>query len=189
MRAFGWGLVLLTATLGAQGPDGAATYSDPQKRFTFTYPPAFGRPEKGSDDGVGDRVAAVRFPAFLGTEAVLTKGPVTVDRQALGGLYDLFTRQAIPEAELPPILAALAPVTPDNFCALLGQVDHLARPEALSDRARAMARAADALGHVAPRVIACTRAGATITFDKEAGLGPGTGRRRVYGAIRFLPPP
>jgi hypothetical protein len=189
MRVLVLCLVLLMATLAAQGLDGSITYADPQRRFTFTYPAAFGQPETGTDHGVGDRVASFRFPALPGTEAVLTKGPVTVDRQALGGLYDLFTRQAIPEAELPPILEALAPVTPETFCPLLGQTDHLLRPAALSDKARAMARATDVLGNVAPKVIACTRTGSTITFDKEAGLGPGGARRRVFGAIRFLPSP
>jgi len=39
-------------------------YQDPQKRFAFSYPSEFGASSAGTDDGFGDRVAAVRFSAF-----------------------------------------------------------------------------------------------------------------------------
>jgi len=39
-------------------------YQDPQKRFEFTYPAAFGAPSAGTDSGFRDRVAAIRFSEF-----------------------------------------------------------------------------------------------------------------------------
>ena len=38
----------------------------------------------------------------------------------------------------------------------------------------------------APNVSRCTASGDTISFDKEAGMAPGSARRRTYGSIRFL---
>ena len=180
--------VLLLIALAPAAGWQLQTYEDPEKRFTFRYPAVFGQPERGTDDGFRERVAAVRF-AKVNLEAVLTQGPVTVDRQAIGGLYDTMARQVIPEAALPRILQALAPVTADSFCDLLAATTHIARPETLSAKELQMARAADGLGHDAPRVLVCRRAGDTVTFHKEAGIGPGGGRRHVFGAIRFLPAP
>jgi len=131
----------------------------------------------------------VRFQSFIGVEAVLTKGPVTVDRQAIGSLRDYFGRELIPDAMWPSIAAAIPPATAENFCALFASTDHLAGVTTLSARVLEVARGADAIGNLDPKVIACTRTGTTVVFDKEAGLGPGAGRRRVYGAIRFLPAP
>ena len=178
-------LVCLCAGLSAQSSADWQTYSDPQKRFTFSFPSVFGIAESTGVDG-GDRVAAVRFRVMIGMEAVLNKGPVTVERQALGGLYDVFARDILPDAYRPAVIAALAPVTADNFCSLMAKTDHLLRPGALPEKALQAARATDTMGHVAPKTVACKRNGQTITFDKEAALGPGSGRRRVYGAIRFL---
>ena len=175
----------LCVALSAQAPSDWQTYSDPQKRFTFSFPSIFGIAESTGVDG-GDRVAAVRFRVMIGMEAVLNKGPVTVERQALGGLYDVFARDILPDAYRPAVIAALVPVTADNFCSLMAKTDHLLRPGALPEKALQAARATDTMGHVAPKTVACKRNGQTITFDKEAGLGPGSGRRRVYGAIRFL---
>ncbi len=180
-------LACLCASLSAQQSSSDwAKYEDPRKRFSFLYPSAFGLPEPSGGDGVGDRIAALRFRSLIGTEAVLIRGPVTVERQALGGLYDVFAREIIPENQLAPVLAAITPVTPENFCSLLARTDHLVRPATLSEKALQAARATDQMGNIGPKVILCNRTGATITFDKEAGLGPGAGRRRVYGAIRFL---
>src|SRR5688572_14178572 len=84
-------VLIVTAIAGAAAQDaGWMTYRDPQGRFTFQYPPSFGTPGRGTDDGFGDRVAAVRFSNLMGPggEAVLTTGPIVVDIQALGGLYD-----------------------------------------------------------------------------------------------------
>ena len=175
----------LCLPLSAQLPPDWQTYSDPQKRFTFSFPSAFGVAESTGVEG-GNRVTAVRFRIMIGTEAVLNKGLVTVERQALGGLYDVFARDILPDAHRGAVIAALAPVTADNFCTLMKRTDHLLRPGGLSENALQAARATDAMGHVAPKIIVCERNGATITFDKEAALGPGSGRRRVYGAIRFL---
>jgi hypothetical protein len=163
-------------------------YTDPQQRFAFGYPAAFGAPERGTDDGYRERAAAVRF-SRANVEAILTQGAVTVDRQALGGLYDTIARQVIPDAALPRILQAVTPVTAANFCQLLGASAHIIRPESLSAQELQMARAADALGNDAPRVISCQRAGETLTFHKESGVAAGQPRRHVFGAIRFLAAP
>jgi hypothetical protein len=42
-------------------PDSLRTYQDPQGRFQFTYPAAFGMPARGTDNGFRNRTAAVRF--------------------------------------------------------------------------------------------------------------------------------
>ena len=178
-------LVCLCRPFSAQTPAGWQVYSDPQKRFTFSFPSDYGVAEP-SGVGGGDRVAAVRFRVMIGMEAVLNKGLVTVERQALGGLYDVFARDILPDAHRVAVIASLAPVTADNFCTLMRRTDHVLKPGALSEKALQAARATDVMGHVAPKIIVCDRNGATITFDKEAALGPGSGRRRVYGAIRFL---
>ena len=175
----------LGLVLTAQSSPDWQIYSDPQKRFTFSFPSAFGVAESTGFYG-GDRVAAVRFRVMIGLEAVLNKGLVTVERQALGGLYDVFARDILPDAHRPAVIAALAPVTADNFCTLMRRTDHVLKPAGLSEKALQAARATDTMGHVAPKIISCQRDGATITFDKEAALGPGSGRRRVFGAIRFL---
>ena len=39
-------------------------YQDPQNRFKFYYPAEFGAVSPGTDDGVGSRVAAIRFANF-----------------------------------------------------------------------------------------------------------------------------
>jgi hypothetical protein len=75
-------------------------YRDPRGRFSFAYPDTFGTTSPGTNDGFGDRVAAVRFsrfPASLGGEAALTRGFPLVDLQATGGLYDGITLEIFPE--------------------------------------------------------------------------------------------
>ena len=74
-------------------------YTDPQGRFRFEYPASFGAPQRGTNDGFGDRLAAVRFSGLtgLGGEAVLTRGPLVLDMQALGGLYDPIALEVFPE--------------------------------------------------------------------------------------------
>jgi hypothetical protein len=189
-RLNGWTRLMLIVllVLPAAAATQLQTYDDPQKRFTFSYPPAFGAASRGTDDGFRERVAAIRFDR-VNYEAVLTQGQVTVDRQALGGLYDTIARQIIPESALLRILQAVTPVTAANFCELLGATDHVARRADLSAKDLQMARAADALGNDTPRVVTCARRGDVIAFHKEAGLAPGGGRRHVFGAIRFLEAP
>jgi hypothetical protein len=60
-------------------------YVDPRGRFRFTYPSSFGAPYPGTNDGDGDRLAALRFERLstgLGGEAALTRGFPLVDLQA-----------------------------------------------------------------------------------------------------------
>lgn len=87
-------------------PGTLRTYQDPQQRFQFTYPPEFGTPSPGTDNGFRDRTSAIRFSEFsagvharriiLGGEAELTSGPPQLDLQAAGGLYDAITLQIFP---------------------------------------------------------------------------------------------
>jgi hypothetical protein len=66
-------------------------YADPARRFRFFSPASFGEPSPGTNDGFGDRVAAIRFSVFssgIGGEAALTRGSPVIDLQAAGGLYD-----------------------------------------------------------------------------------------------------
>src|SRR6185312_3066055 len=82
------------------------SYQDPQNRFVFTYPPEFGALSPGTNDGFGDRVAAIHFARFsagvqggtlvFGGEAVLTRGFPLFDLQTAGGLYDAITLEIFP---------------------------------------------------------------------------------------------
>jgi hypothetical protein len=188
------GTVLLAGAvhvLSGQTP-GWQPYSDPQKRFSFEHPTAFGTPGRGTDDGFQGRTAALRFPALqgLGGEAVVTSGPITVDVQALGGLYDSFARSVFPDAQLAAVLKVLPPVTPANFCELLGRADHL-QNQTLPPALEAAARQVDAVRHLEPVVHRCDVGGGVVLFHKEATFRSGavTARQHVYGALRFLPPP
>src|ERR1044072_8581662 len=88
-------------------PDSLRSYQDPQNRFQFTWPSAFGAPSPGTDNGFRDRTVAIRFSEFsagihagriiLGGEAVLTSGATQLDLEAAGGLYDAIALQVFPE--------------------------------------------------------------------------------------------
>jgi len=92
----------LTACFAQSG--GQLIYEDPQSRFTFHYPAEFGMPSPGTNNGFGDRVAAIRFARFSagvqggtlvwGGEAALTRGFPLLDLRAAGGLYDEITLSA-----------------------------------------------------------------------------------------------
>jgi hypothetical protein len=172
-------------------------YRDPAGRFVFSYPAAFGTTATGTNDGFGDRVAAVRFSTFstggIGGEAALTKGTPMLDVLAAGGLYDAIAAEA-----LTPSLRALVDtvrprLTPENLCDQIGRerhVDATAGPlSALPATQRTAIEGLDLMGSVAPSLTECTLHGATVTFVKEAGMTGGAARRRVYGAVRFLAPP
>jgi hypothetical protein len=104
------------------------TYQDPQGRFQFTYPAAFGTPAAGTDNGFRNRTAAIRFSEFsagehagriiLGGEAVLTSGAPQLDLQTVGGLYDAITLQIFPEPIVHVIRNALPVSKPDTFARL-----------------------------------------------------------------------
>jgi hypothetical protein len=176
----------------ALAPADWLTYRDPQNRFSFDCPASFGTPGRGTDDGFGGRAAAVRFSALagLGGEAVVTKGPMTVDVQALGGLYDPFARSVFPDAELAAVMKALPAIAPANFCTLLGSTDRLQR-QTLPQRLEAPARRLDAIRNLQPVVHRCEVTGDVAVFHKEATFesGAASARQHIYGALRFLAGP
>jgi len=179
------------------------TYKDPQNRFQFTYPAAFGAPAPGTDNGFRNRTAAIRFSGFsagvhagriiLGGEAVLTSGPPLLDLQAAGGLYDAITLQVFPVPVANVIRNALPVLTPDNFCDAIGRERHLdpadQRLAGLTGQQRAAIPSVDRMGTAAPKVLRCDVVGGTVTFEKVAAPDPAAPPRHVYGAIRFLPAP
>lgn len=175
------------------GQQSWATYRDAQGRFSFEYPSAFGEPGPGTDDGFGGRAAAVRFSDLggLGGEAVLTTGPVLVDVQALGGLYDALALQIFPDAMREQVVAARPPVTRESFCELLAVEDHLRSATDLDAAIRDAVREIDRMRNVDPRVVACRTDADTVVFHKEATYTTGavSARQHVYGAVRFLEGP
>lgn len=182
---------------GSGQPTELADYRDPAGRFGFSYPVAFGTTARGTNDGFGDRVAAIRFSIFsrggIGGEAALTKDAPMLDIQAAGGLYDAIAREALTASLLALIDRALPRLTVHNLCEQLGRERHLDVAAAAFAAVPAAQRNAiaelDRLGNVAPGVTECTVAGNTVAFLKEAATVDGGPRRRVYGAVRFLPEP
>ena len=176
MRHCGW-LLALAAT--AQ----TTTYRDPRNRFEFTYPSAFGAASPGTNDGFGDRIAAIRFAAApsLGGEAALTRGFPVLDRQAAGGLYDSITLGIFPDRQRAAILRDLPPLTPANFCDTIARTEHIAGPP--------LVLRVDRMRNVEPKVLRCDVSGATVTFDKEVSSEAGGPRQHVFGAVRFLREP
>ena len=170
-----------------------ATYRDERGRFEFRYPPEYGTPGRGTDDGFRDRVAAVRFSALsgLGGEAAVTKARVVIDIQAAGGLYDEVTLQLFPDPMRQRLEAVLPPLTIENFCAILGQPDHLPANSGLDPKIEDLVRSADRVRNIDPKVVQCNRSGPVVTFHKEATFISGAmkARQHLYGAVRFLPAP
>ena len=169
-------------------------YRDAAGRFQFDYPPTFGPPETGTDNGFGGRAAAIRFATFstqgIGGEAVLVTGTPSVSVLALGGLYDDIASGTLPDPVKAAVAKALPRLSAANFCAQLRADRHIdvrAPPfAALNDRQRDALHSLDTMGHVAPRLHRCETRGDAITFHKDAAMIAGGPRRHVYGAIRFL---
>ena len=180
-------------------------YTDPQNRFSFSYPPTFGTPSQGSNNGFGDRVAAIQFSAFssgvqngqitLGGEAALTKGFVLVDIQALGGLYDSIILEALPETLRSNTLSNLPKLTIENFCGELSKEQHLDLSKSvfasLSQQQKDAIVSMDKIRNIGPKVIRCDVNIDTVTFHKEVTFesGKAKSRQNIYGAIRFLKSP
>lgn len=177
-----------SATLLAQAP--MATYRDGRGRFSVSHPVTWGTPGVGTDDGFGDRIAAIKFPNLegLGGELSLVRGRLSIDIQALGGLYDDISLSALPDAVQQQVIARLTRVTPDSFCRLLGAADHLGNVQGLSATIVNLARRVDRVRNVDPRVLQCTLEGDMVTFHKEATfeVPAGPTRQHIFGAIRFL---
>jgi hypothetical protein len=182
--------------------DTLATYSDPQRRFSFSYPASFGSITPGTNSGFQKRVAAFRFQDFssvvrqgrilLGGEAVLTTGAITVDMQALGGLYDPFGMEAFPTGMRTIVEQQLPLLDVSNFCGELAKESHVdlkgAWLASLAPSAKEGIVRLDQLRNIDPKVIRCDVKGDTIVFDKEATFTSGTvsARQHIYGAVRFL---
>ena len=171
-------------------------YVDPAGRFRFFYPAEFGEPSRGTNDGFGDRVAAIRFGGWssgLGGEAALTRGSPVVDIQAAGGLYDEITLEIFPNPIRRIVVRALAPLGVTNVCQQISQEQHLdpGSPAlaGLTGQQRAAIAAVDRMRNVDPRVLRCVVDGSTVTFDKDTASQPAGPRQHVYGAIRFLDAP
>lgn len=177
-------------------------YADPQNRFSFSYPPAFGNPSQGTNNGFGDRVAAIRFSEFssgvhagkivLGGEVILTKGFVLVDVQALGGLYDSISLEIFPETMRSNIIANLPTLTATNFCNELARAQHIDLNKSafasLNQQQKDAIMTIDRTRNIDPKVIRCDVSGNTVAFHKEATFesGQAKSRQNIYGAIRFL---
>jgi hypothetical protein len=184
---------------------GWVTYSDPQGRFRFSYPPAFGEVGRGTNEGFGNRVAAIRFSRFssgsqdgqilLGGEAVLTRGPVMLDVQAAGGLYDSISLEMFPAPIRNSIVGSLPPLTAPNLCGELAREQHvdIAQPSlaALTPQQKDAVVRLDGMRNGNPKVLRCGVAGDTVTFHKEvtAQFGQASSRQHIYGAVRFLKAP
>lgn len=172
-------------------------YGDPARRFRFSYPASFGDPSPGTNDGFGDRVAAIRFSVFsssgIGGEAALTRGFPVIDIQAAGGLYDAIALEIFPDAIRLQILGALTPLSAANFCRQIAAEQHVDPQAAVFSKLTAQQRtalaSADRMRNVNPRVLRCDVEGPTVTFDKEVAFAPGGPRQHVYGAVRFLEAP
>jgi hypothetical protein len=186
--------VALALALGQAEP--AVRYVDPQGRFEFRYPAAFGNPLPGTNNGFGDRVAAIRFsllppsPRRLGGEATLTRGFPLIDLQAAGGLYDAITLEIFPEPLRRTIVGALPRLAPASFCREAVRPQHLDPADqalaSLTERQKTAVAEVDRMRNVESRMVSCVADGNTVTFDKETASAPGGPRQRIYGAIRFL---
>ncbi|MEO7191944.1 MAG: hypothetical protein ABI051_12890 [Vicinamibacterales bacterium] len=194
IRTSGVAAVLAASlTLGASDrlvaqrpPSDWLTYNDPQGRFSFAYPPSFGAASVGMDDGFQERAAAVHLQS-INAEAVLTQGAVLVDRQALGGLYDHLGLQLLPDPQRARVVAALPPLTRENFCAMLTAADHVDRRPVPAD-VLAAARKVDRFGHTDPQVQVCDGTDASIRFSVGSLVDgtAGSPRRFAFGSVRFL---
>ena len=189
--------VAIVMALGLAQAAPQREYSDPARRFRFSYPASFGDASPGTNNGFGDRVAAIRFSVFssngIGGEAALTRGFPVIDIQAAGGLYDAITLEVFPDALRRQIVGMLAPLSAANFCTQIAMEQHV-DPQgpafaALTAPQRAALASADRMRNVNPRVLRCDVDGSTVTFDKEVAFAPGSPRQHVYGAVRFLGAP
>jgi hypothetical protein len=191
--------VLLASALWRSGSASVEllVYEDPKGRFTFTYPPGFGAPSRGANDGFADRAAAIRFAAFssegVGGELVVTQGPPTLDLQAAGGLHDAIAREALPERWRQAVIAALPRLTAANVCRALAAATHLdpAAPALapIPPPQRVALENLDRLGNVDPVVDTCAARNGVTVFRKSARITAGAPRRSLDGVVRFLDGP
>jgi hypothetical protein len=198
--------LLIAVTLGAQTDASQwLDYSDGSNRFHFSYPQSFGSPSPGTNAGFGRRAAALRFSRLsgargssgfvLGGEAVISKGRVLVDLQALGGLYDDITLEALTAPLRDRLVLRLPELTSANFCEELGKERHLdpAVPELLSlaPGLQAAVLKLDSMRNGSPTILRCDVTGQSVAFLKTVTVSAGSvaARQHVWGAIQFLSGP
>ena len=141
--------VAILAMLSLAQSEPPRAYADPARRFRFSYPASFGEPSPGTNNGFGDRVAAIRFSVFssgIGGEAALTRGFPVIDLQAAGGLYDAIVLEVFPEVIRRQILGALQPLSATNFCNQIAVEQHLDPQAAVFATLTAQQRIGDRLG-------------------------------------------
>lgn len=191
----------LTACIAQSG--GRLVYEDPQSRFTFSFPAAFGTPSPGTNNGFGDRVASIRFTRFsagvqsgivaLGGEAALMRGFPLLDLRVAGGLYDAISLEIFPQPVRDLILRNLERITASNFCDAIAREQHVDPASvafaSLTSRQREALGNVDQMGNINPKIVSCEIKGDTIRFDKEVAFQAGGPRNHVYGAVRFLGEP
>ena len=162
----------MLAMLGLAQGEPQREYADPARRFRFSYPASFGEPSPGTNDGFGDRVAAIRFSVFssgIGGEAALTRGFPVIDLQAAGGLYDAIALEVFPEPIRRQIVGALQPLSATTFCNQIAVEQHLDSQAAVFATLTAQQRSAiasvDRTRNVSPRVLRCVVEESTVTGD------------------------
>jgi hypothetical protein len=184
-------------------PEAIHIYRDPQQRFQFSYPSEFGDPSPGTDDGFGDRVAAIRFSEFsagvrygritAGGEAALGRGFPVLDLQSAGGLYDALTLQVFTPPLAMIVRNALPALNRSNLCDAIARASHVdprdPRLSSLTPPQFESVAKVDRLYNVEPKVARCDVSGDTVTFAKESKIEPRGEPRHIYGAVRFLPAP
>jgi hypothetical protein len=177
-------------------------YTDPLGRFSFRYPKRFGEVIQGSESAYGGRAVSLRFrlnwrrlsrPHEPAGEIVITQGRVTIDQGACGLLYDAdLARQLFREDEWARVLDALPPLSLATFCDALKsesplQLDAKSLGGLDSGRIK-LITLMDGLGHRDPEVRLCQRDGDGILFHEVATeeRDPRSGRRHIFGCVRFL---
>lgn len=184
-------------------PAGWVKYTDPKERFTFSYPASFGQPLRGTNDGFGNRAAAIKFSKFsagvhnekifLGGEAALTKGQVTIDIQAAGGLYDSISMEMFPDPLRKKIIKNLPELKASNLCRILGKKEHIDLRKkdfrSLSQKLKEGIINIDRMRNYDSEMVRCKASGNTVSFHKKAAFQPGTNKQHIYGAALFLKSP
>ena len=208
------GIIFFTAlVIGLLGPGNSAVaqpagwekYADPKGRFVFYYPSRFGEMSRGTNSGFGNRAVALRFAKFssgmqkgklfLGGEAVLTKGRVTIDIQAAGGLYDSVSMEIFPGPLRKKLVRNLPALSASNLCRILGREGHIDLGikswRSLSEKMKNGIRQIDRMRNLKPKIIFCKVSGRTVSFHKIATFQAGgmLSRQHIYGAVKFIKSP
>jgi hypothetical protein len=171
-------------------------FQDQAGRFTFSYPTTFGTTARGTNDGFGDRLAAVAFSAFPARfkgEAVLTRGFPLVDLEAAGGLYDGIALEIFPAPLRAVVIAQLPRLAHANMCRTLELATHLdptiAAFASWTPSQRGAIGQVDGMRNANPHVVTCRATDDVVVFDKTRSFQPGDPTQHVFGAIRFVPEP